>query len=164
MKTRREILSTKAYGKIYKPAHLAELTALIKAPIQDECFMSVEETDTLMNTRQAYTSKLKKTTSFDDKHVLCAVINRIANYHDGRVLFFSDYSEYCGMYTLDSISNFNYDFNFDDEHSGLVSLQTHDNANRLVIDFYEEDDEYWLDTEVFGDLWCSAVRDITDWA
>jgi hypothetical protein len=160
MKTRREILSTKAYGKIYRNQHIAELNALIKVPIQEENFMSVEDTDTFMNIRLMYVSRLKKTTPFSDKHILCSVIDCIANHYKGSVLFFSYYSEYCGMYVLNTIADFNCNFGFYDESKGLISLQTSNNNNRLVIDFYEEYNEYLLDIEVYGDLWCSIVKDI----
>lgn len=163
MKTRREILSTKAYGKIYKEAHLAELKELLSSPIKEENFMTVEYTNELMHRERTYNLKLKKITLFSDKCVLCNIIDNIASYCNGYVLFFSYYSEYCGMYVLDSILQFNCNFEYFYLKGGVISLIEINNNNCLSVDFYEENGEYWMDIGVYGDLWCSAVKDITDW-
>ena len=63
------------------------------------------------------------------------------------------YSEICGISELNDINHFNVDFSFEDEHTGTIILYSYDLDNELLIDFYEEYSEYYMDIELYGYRW-----------
>lgn len=163
MKTRRQILTTKVYGKIYKEKYLAELRASLTVPVDENRFMSVEDTDCFMNDKREYGRTMKATVPFLDKITLLKeVIASIYDIDTNPILYWTSYSEYCGVYLMPSIATFN--SNFDDFYigGGLIALLSFDQSNKMLLDFYDEDGGDWLDIEVFGTLWCSAISDIAD--
>ena len=63
------------------------------------------------------------------------------------------YTDVCGLAVLKQIRFLNSDFSFNDEHSGLIVLYDVSIANKLVIDFYEEDGLQVYDLQLFGEKW-----------
>ena len=63
------------------------------------------------------------------------------------------YSDMCGLVMIERISLFNSDFEFNDEHSGLIVFYDKNASNKLVIDFYEEDCMFFYDLQLFGEQW-----------
>lgn len=54
---------------------------------------------------------------------------------------------------MNVIDFFNADFQYEDEHSGLIVFYDRSLTNSLVIDFYEEWNEYYYDLEIYGKDW-----------
>jgi len=63
------------------------------------------------------------------------------------------YSEICGIAELNDINRFNADFRWEDEHTGMITLYSYDLINELIIDFYEEYNEYFIDLDLYGYRW-----------
>ena len=60
-------------------------------------------------------------------------------------LIWLDQSTSCGLYMIPNLSAFNWDFKFDDDPNGIISLMRRDGKKEIVLDFYEEDNQNLLD-------------------
>jgi len=61
---------------------------------------------------------------------------------------------------LEELNELNWEFDFDDEHAGLLELKTIPPAERLILDFYEEAHVCWLELEFHGSRWASVGQDL----
>lgn len=70
----------------------------------------------------------------------------------------SDSKNY-GVYLLLTINEFNSDFYFNDDSSGIFSLVSEKMDNEMILDFYEEDNSEYLEIELYGKQWSSIEID-----
>ena len=52
---------------------------------------------------------------------------------------------------------FNVSFHYEDDSSGLITFYDKSLTNMLVVDFYEEWNEYFYDIEIHGKQWSYLV-------
>ena len=90
---------------------------------------------------------------FTQKEILKGIITKIQLIYSDPVYMSIGYSNMCGLVMIERISLFNSDFEFNDEHSGLIVLYDKSTSNKLVIDFYEEDCMLFYDLQLFGEQW-----------
>jgi len=55
------------------------------------------------------------------------------------ILLFTDYSKYCGALQLNSLCDINWDFNFNDDPTGILVVLAKDLKNKLLLDYYENE-------------------------
>lgn len=90
-------------------------------------------------------------TPFHSKELLKNVLSCINQVNKDCVYIGIGLSEQCGYARLDSIMDFNTQFNYLDESTGIINLYSSDIENELIIDFYEEDEVWYYDLEIRGD-------------
>lgn len=70
------------------------------------------------------------------------------------VYLWVSYAEDCGLLLLPSIEDMNFDFSFDVDGNGVMSLETKDLSDRLLLDFFKDDDgSERLTIRVQGEHW-----------
>jgi DNA-directed RNA polymerase beta' subunit len=157
MKNKKDLLFKKNQCKEVLEKYLAEIEKLSLQKITSNDLISLEKTEELRVKSLIYDSKnypvLKDTFLFKQKEKLKQVLDKLYNLYSGKILIFTDYSEYCGCIELKSLKYFNAYFDFKDEHSGIISIISKDLKNNLLLDFYEEESEFYLDIEVQGKNW-----------
>ena len=52
---------------------------------------------------------------------------------------------------------FNVSFHYEDDSGGLITFYDKSLTNMLVVDFYEEWNEYFYDIEIYGKQWSYLV-------
>lgn len=148
-------LIRKNQGRLNMPCYIEELNKLVHD--NDYKIIGLEESDRIMgkikensrkysNIKQVYTEL-----PFNDRSILKTIVRNVAN--DGKCFMSIGYSEMCGISELNDINHFNVDFRFEDEHTGTIILYSYDLDNELLIDFYEEYSEYYMDIELYGYRW-----------
>ena len=60
----------------------------------------------------------------------------------------------CGLLPIPNLSVFNWNFKYEDEKSGIIVFIRQDKKEELVLDFYEEDFQYFLDIEIYRPIEC----------
>ena len=154
LKEKREILFRKQRGKQVIDLYLEELNNLFNSSITKDNLLSLEVTDEIISKLSLERYKLIKTSfDFKDKAKLSACINDLIKLYSGPVLVFTSYSEFCGAVEVSSLARFNVDFNYKDEHAGIISVISKDLKNKLLIDFYEEQGDFFITIETRGVLW-----------
>lgn len=154
-KKRLDFLKRKNVGKRYMIEYLESLNKLTLNSVEDYKVLSIEETLNLDVSNKKNRKKIY--INFDDKERLSHLFNSISEMMDSEIYLFTDYSLYCGVLKLNSITDFNINFSFEDEEKGIITLRTVDNSNAIILDFYEEHGNKLLEIEVMGDEWISAL-------
>lgn len=139
------------FGKQYLSEYLKELNALTKINVTPNELITVAESD-LVNKIRFDVSKSFRF-NFNDKERLTILIERLNDIKKEPCYLFTTYSNDCGLLKLNSIKNFNINFNFDDEHAGFIKLILQDLSNEISLDFYEEDGIQILEVEISGKEW-----------
>jgi hypothetical protein len=86
------------------------------------------------------------------------LVDRMYHLNMSPVLIWTEFAPICGPMRIGSITDVNFDFGFDANAAGIVTLTTTDGADRLLLS-WEEDDEgrRILDLTITGKQWVKAV-------
>ncbi|HEY9047361.1 MAG TPA: hypothetical protein VIN08_15755 [Ohtaekwangia sp.] len=153
MLSRKDILINKTKGKQLINEYLNEISSLVKKPISKEDLISLEDTfikieETKRNVAAVPVGKTRF--HFDDKDKLKNIFSEINRFYDGGFYLVITYSKYCGAAYLESLEYFNTDFQFNDEHAGIISLLCETLNAKILLDFYEDASEKLLEVETYG--------------
>ena len=157
--SRLQSLLRRNAGKRYMAKYLTELSTLITN--NKFKILSIEESDIISKSIMDNHEKLLfkkdywvcRNTLFTQKEILKGIITKIQLAYSAPVYMSIGYSDMCGLVMIERISLFNSDFEFNDEHSGLIVLYDKSTSNKLVIDFYEENCMSFYDLQLFGEQW-----------
>lgn len=155
MNNRLNFLVRKNKGKELMAEYQSELRRLLKSSVFD--LLSLEETDAI--SERVKQNDLEKNERkilhipFYEKEVLRSVLETIKKIDSSKIFVSLGYTEFCGIASIRNIGQFNPDFSYEDEHSGLIVLYSEDLNNRLIIDFYDENDQHFYDLEIGGSSW-----------
>lgn len=138
-------------GKKLLNDYLKELEALTNIEIKEDLLLSIPDTDSIGKISKEH--MYKSTISFNEKEKLLLYIGELINIKDGNCFLYITYSRDCGALKLSSLKDFNTNFKFYDEHAGILSIVMADLTNELLLDYYEEDGEHYLEIEAFGEEW-----------
>lgn len=87
-----------------------------------------------------------------------AFVERLYAANPAPVLIWTEHATICGPMRIGSITDVNFDFGFDANAAGIVTLTTVDGADRLLLSWEEDDTgQRVLEIEITGKLWCQAV-------
>ena len=131
------------FGKQYLSEYQEVINKITK---NDFKILSIVETDKLIEKESKLKLRFSKKILFNDKEELKSIIFNNFNTNDS-VYIFTSLSRDCGAVLIDSIIYFN--FNFMDDHSGIISLISSDVKNKILLDFYEEDGLQYLEIESY---------------
>ncbi len=145
------------YGRQHLVAYLKELNAITNKKVDESMLLSIVDSDKVNSTlfEECYKTRIL----FSDKEKLLLLIGRLISLKDGKIYLYTSYSEDCGLLKLDSLKDFNVNFNFNDEHYGLIIIILQDLSNKLILDFYEEKERYYLEIEAYGGDWSKLNLD-----
>jgi hypothetical protein len=74
------------------------------------------------------------------------------------VLIWTEFATTCGPLRIGSITDVNFDFGFDANAAGIVTLTTIDGTDRLLLSWEEDDNgRQILDVEITGKQWTLAA-------
>ena len=156
MENRLQFLLRKNKGKQYLPEYQEQLSKLV---IGDNFkILSLEDSDTIFAEitqngelfQQGNVAWKSQRIPFLEKTELKQILLHIGRRYDDAVYMAIKHSDLCGRVVLNGIDFFNADFQYEDEHSGLIVFYDLSLTNSLVIDFYEEWNEYYYDVEIYG--------------
>jgi hypothetical protein len=144
------------YGKRYREEYLKELNALTNVKVSESNLLSIVESDLIGNVVKNDT--YKTTIRFNDKEELLILVGEMIKAKNKSCYLYTTYSQDCGVLKLKNLNEFNINFNFEDEHAGLIKIVLEDLTNEIILDFYMQDNDSYLDLEVFGNDWVNAIK------
>lgn len=135
------------YGKKYLSDYLL-IMQKITSNIDVLCRKSIPETDSIIEKISFLSLKESFRIVFDDKNKLKNIVfNKIKQLES--VYIFTSFSQDCGVIQIPSLKNFNFDFEFSDDLSGIISLVTLDLKSKILLDFYKEDNNEIIEIEIY---------------
>lgn len=110
--------------------------------------LSIPETDNLIDDIANLKLKSSVKLLFNEKLLLKKNVLEKLNTVCG-IYLFTSLSKDCGAVLIDSINLFNFDFNFTDDDSGIISIVASNLKDKILLDFYEEDGTEYIEIEHF---------------
>ena len=131
-----------------------ELNKLVNFSVKESDLLPISKTNNFPKNKRDVCKKIS--IEFNAKEKLRNYFNKLSQVKDGSCLLFTEYSKQFGALKINSLKDFNLDFEFTDEHSGIVVITIEDNSNELILDFYEVAGRgQMLDIEAYGNEWSS---------
>jgi len=153
---RATMLKRKAIGKTFIDKYFRELNTVSNKEINSDDLLSIEDTyqyiDSISNIRKLNHYK-SEPFEFHDKNRLTDFFIDIINKKNGKAILITKYSEYCGALPLNGLQDFNFNFPYNAEHSGLITLILEDLSNELILDFWDDQGQKLIEIETYGNEW-----------
>lgn len=148
---KKEYLVRKHNCKLVYDEYMAELEKLI---LSDRyLILDFEKSDNVIERTSALKkSRLfsKKVALFENKGHLIEVIWNTLSKVQGEFYLVVKHGWTCGIVKLATIEDFNINFDFRDEHYGLIELYTEDFKMGTLFDFYEDESMCYICIESYG--------------
>jgi hypothetical protein len=143
--------------KINLKSHLQELNCFTVRTMSESDLVPLDQTKEILDRskqlREAVPNKF--TIPFEEKKSF-----RFKNYikllqdaNSSGVYVWINRTNDCGSSIIKSLFDLKWNFDFECSRHGMLILVTTDLQDRILFDFYEEDDERLLDIEVSGANW-----------
>lgn len=110
--------------------------------------LSIVETDNIISKIVNLERKRTEKIIFNNKFKLKNIIMEF--FKDKSIIYLcTDISLDCGILVLNSINDFNFDFRFEDEPTGVITLINSNSNLKILLDFYEENHNQFIEIEIF---------------
>ncbi|MBM9575787.1 hypothetical protein JWG45_01345 [Leptospira sp. 201903070] len=80
-------------------------------------------------------------------------IQNLYSKNQNPIYIWTELSNDCGIYEINSILEFNFDFSFDINDKGLIHLLSINLKDEMILDFSNNYNEYELEVELCGPNW-----------
>ena len=137
------------FGKQYLVEYLAIIKKITKYKNEDDIkIISIPKTDIVINKNVLLEKNAVFRIPFNNKTELKHIVVGICKKNEP-VYLYTDLSKDCGLVFLNSIDEFNFEFNFDDEPNGLIIFIGFESNYEILLDFYEEDGVEYIEIESY---------------
>ena len=137
------------FGKQYLNDYLSVLNKLSLIKIENKDLLSIVETDMIIDKASSLLLSNSLKIDFLNKYEFKKKILNIFNYQD-RVYLFTSLSEDCGTVDINLLNEFNFNFNYNDDISGIIILISTLREKKILLDFYEEDEKKYIEIEFYS--------------
>jgi hypothetical protein len=137
------------FGKQYLNDYLSVLNKLSLIKIENKDLLSIVETDKIIDKASSLLLSNSLKIEFSNKDELKKEILNIFNYQD-RVYLFTSLSKDCGTVDINLLNEFNFNFNYNDDISGIIILISTLRKKKILLDFYEEDEKKYIEIEFYS--------------
>ena len=90
--------------------------------------------------------------SFENKTQLLKILTKYIEDWDKPYAMFVSKSEDCGLVSISSLHDINWNFSFNDEPDGIICLERIDHKERIILDFDMEDNKELLEISIYKSL------------
>ena len=137
--------------------HLSQLRHLTGRELSPTDLITLAETD-LLRERSRKLERLpirRFSVPFAERNgkLMKDLINKIHGAYQSRIYLWTELANTCGAVWLDSILDFNFEFDFEIDANGVFALESEDLRQKLLLDFSEVESGKLLEVEVSGDVW-----------
>lgn len=135
-------------GKVkYLDIYIRTLNRITFKEVDSSMLLSVVETDRLLGPIYSTEYKIDNETTLDfcNKETAWETIRKV--FGNNSLFIALNHVRECGLFPLESIDQFNIDFDFEDDPGGLIVLMSKNCLKEVVLDFYEEDGIRKIDIE-----------------
>ncbi|WP_291588026.1 hypothetical protein [Bacteroides sp.] len=123
---------------------------MLEREVEPTELLSIVETDKFINSISHFKGQepdYKEIIRFSDKTFLTTILcNTILDWEIPYMMFLSRSLD-CGLMKIPSLSCLN--FNFNDEHAGIIIFTRIDGEDRILLDYYEEHSEQMLEINIY---------------
>lgn len=143
--------------KVNLKPHLEELNCFTSKRMEESDLLSIEETKRILEQSQQLPqlSTNKFTIPFQEKRSerFKKFVAKLQEVNSSSIYIWIDRTNDCGTSIIGSLSDINWEFDFDCSSNGIFVLESIDLQDRVLFDFFEEDGQLWLEIEASGIHW-----------
>ena len=137
------------FGKQYLAEYLTIIKKITRYKSNDSIrLLTIVDSDNIISKGASLEKKFAIRIPFNNDELKRILIEKCIV--EGSTYLYTDLSKDCGLVFLDSISDFNFDFNYEDEPVGLIILIGSKNNYKILLDFYEEDGLKFIEIEYYN--------------
>lgn len=147
-------------GKVkYLDAYIKTLNKITSKKVDATMLLSIVETDKLLGPGKSvdYVVDYETTLDFCNKETAWETIRKV--FGNNSLFIALNHVRECGLFPLESIDQFNIDFDFEDDPGGLIVLMSKNCLKEVVLDFYEEGNLKKMDIEIRSIIKNSHIQD-----
>uniref|UniRef100_UPI000B0EE6E3 hypothetical protein n=2 Tax=Leptospira santarosai TaxID=28183 RepID=UPI000B0EE6E3 len=137
--------------KLSMSKYIAEISQLYLKPFSKSNLIELEIMEAI---RQNVISKSERkkifTIPFEEKSTekFKHFVNNLYSKNQNPIYIWTELSNDCGIYEIDSILDFNFNFSFEVNSMGLIHLVSKNLKDQIVLDFSEDNNERLLEVEL----------------
>lgn len=146
------------FGKQYLEIYKKELSNLVNSEISQYELLTLLETDELHLNATTENFNIKKVDFNLKSDVLRKLFKSFLENKSEKYFLLSSYYKDCGALVIKSLDDFNVNFKFEGEHTGLIVIFDFELENKILLDYYDEEQMKNIDIEVFGKDWVQKVK------
>ena len=135
-----ELERKKIIGRaVFQKQYLEKANLYSKITIEKDDLLSVEETAKILNiSREINRSVVSRLEfPFSNKEAVVKAIGEFERDADAPYYMFLEHCDFCGLIVLPTIWDFNFDFKYEDDPDGIVSIARTDLKKGLLLDYGE---------------------------
>jgi hypothetical protein len=137
--------------------YLAELSVLLRREVREPDLMPVDETVALLAASPPSAMWSVDVPFAETQSARFRLfIESLARLNPSPVRLWLPPANYCGLSPAISLTDVDFEFDFDLSLDGIFSVHTIDRRDRLLLDYYEERGELRLEVQVSGHTWSTA--------
>lgn len=140
------------FGRFHHMAEYIEvLSRLLTITKKQEDVWSIVESDIFIEKSKIVKWELLYKDNFlfrDKQHLLDVLRNNIEDWNESFSFFISN-SEYCGLVSISSLHEINWDFNFHDDPGGILCLESMNHKVRIILDYYMERNTELIEVSIY---------------
>lgn len=139
------------YGRQYLSEYLNIFEKILNIKITEKDLLSLEDVDKIISGGRA---KLyfEKIIPFNDKRYFHKLVtDHILGFNEPAFTFI-EHSLECGAAKIQGLHEFNFNFKFDDEPAGLISIMIERTSEELLLDFYEENSIRLMKVSIYNNF------------
>lgn len=152
---KREFLFRKQNGRTNLPKYIEELNNLLDTAKGNYQLLNLKNTDKVLQ-RAYQINNPKKTFQlkfYEKDKFLQECFTKCSKKPPDKAYFYIDFSKDCGITFIDSLLMIKTDFSFSSEHAGIIVIISEDLNNKIVLDYYEENEDSIIEIELCGEEW-----------
>ncbi|MHC5310906.1 hypothetical protein ACYSNM_12750 [Myroides sp. LJL116] len=136
------------YGRKYFNEYMDVIKRITLLNENEVRVLSIVETDDIIEKERELQLKSSIKVFFKDKDVLRKfTLDKFRT--EDCIYLFTNFSQDCGALAMDSINSFNFQFDFNDDPSGIIKLINSSLEDKILLDFYEEQGLKYIEVEYY---------------
>ncbi|WP_353118217.1 hypothetical protein [Myroides odoratus] len=136
------------YGKKYLKEYIGVIKRITTLNEHEINLLSIIETDNIIEKEKTLKFQSSSKLFFNDKEELKKFI--IEKLNTDSIYVCTQFSVDCGILMIDSLKVFNFQFDFDDDSSGIITLINSNLEHKVLLDFYEENGLKYIEIEYYA--------------
>lgn len=152
MKESLEQKKRRLYGKKNLTQYLEELNRLILYKVEEKDLLSIIDTDNFIKSSKTLDRNclfFQTTILFSEKEKLLELIKENTLEMSSPYIMCLSHSLDCGLMRISSLYDFNFNFDFNDEHAGLIEFIREDKQEGILLDYSEENNKKNIEIEIY---------------
>lgn len=142
--------------------YILELKKFTGIDIEPEFLSSIEDMEKIRRKSSSLKNNREKTFTiqFEEKNTKKFIdfVAKLYCCNSNPVYVWTEKTNKCGLFKIDSVLKFNFSFEFDINCEGIVVLLTENLCDKLILDYYENyTNEKLLDVTLQGRNWYSVA-------